>query len=130
MKFEEGSELIKTTMLSIFKYASNMEATSSGGRVRFPFGELLLLLTNYTSEMRSVALGLMLVVATSVGSVEMLLGTIEALARGAETLVPSVLGIFEGAIAVVFGSILLIHVLSDLNSIKTDLLLSLPTAKV
>ena len=51
---------------------------------------------HFLTELRSVALGLMLVVASSVGSVEYIIATINALTNGEESLSPSVLGILEG----------------------------------
>jgi hypothetical protein len=88
-----SSPLIKSTMESVFQYASELEITAAG-------------------ELRSVALSLMLVVASAMGSVEYMLATVDALSRGAETLAESALCILE-----------------DLGNIKTELLLSIPTAK-
>jgi hypothetical protein len=87
--------------------------------------------TAFITELRSVALGLMLLVASAMGSVEYLLGTVDAMSRGKETLAPSVLGILEGeelcnsisSVSDAFSAL-------DLNNIKTELLLSIPTGKV
>ena len=87
-------------------------------------------------ELRTVAIGMMLLVASAIGSVEYVVSTVNALTRGDEALSTAVTGILEGNSGCAFfrpGLLLLhgdINFFVDFMGIKTELILLAPTAKV